>query len=155
MRYTDGSKTSKGLGAVMYSYDTRQKLSISFGQYTTVFQGEVYAIKACVVENLDRKCRNRNIYILSGSQAVIKALSNHRITSKLVWGCIQFLMLLAEHNRVQLIWGIDGHEMADQLAKLESERPFTELEPSCCNSKGVLKKAVRDLTETTGNTGIL
>jgi hypothetical protein len=30
------------------------KLSFSLGQYTTVFQAEVYAIKACAVENLDK-----------------------------------------------------------------------------------------------------
>jgi hypothetical protein len=60
-------------------------------------------------------------YILSDSQAVIKALDNYRSTSKLVWDCHQSLMQLAEHNRVQLMWvpgheGIDESEMADYLA---------------------------------------
>jgi hypothetical protein len=32
---------------------------------------EVYAIKACAVEILDRNYKNRNIYILSDSQAAI------------------------------------------------------------------------------------
>jgi hypothetical protein len=44
--YTDGSKTNKGTGAVMYCDGTRRKLSFHLGQYTTVFQAEVYAIKA-------------------------------------------------------------------------------------------------------------
>jgi hypothetical protein len=35
---------------------------------------EVYAIKACAVENLDRNYKNRNLYILSDGQAAIKAL---------------------------------------------------------------------------------
>jgi hypothetical protein len=64
--------------------ECREKLSFSLGQCTTGFQAEVYAIKACVAENLNRNHRNRNKYFLSDSQAVIKALSNHRITSKLV-----------------------------------------------------------------------
>jgi hypothetical protein len=34
-------------------------------QPRAVFQAEVYAIKACAVENLDRNYKNRNIYILS------------------------------------------------------------------------------------------
>jgi hypothetical protein len=57
----------------VYCHGTRQKLSITLGQYTTVFRAEVYAIKACAVENLDRNYKNRNIYILSDSQAAIKA----------------------------------------------------------------------------------
>jgi hypothetical protein len=47
-----------------YGYGTRQKLSFSLGQYTTIFQAEVHAIKACAVENPDRDYRNRNINIL-------------------------------------------------------------------------------------------
>jgi hypothetical protein len=30
----------------------------------TTFKIKMYAIKACAVENLDRNCKNRNIYIL-------------------------------------------------------------------------------------------
>jgi hypothetical protein len=51
-------------------YVTRWKL----GQYTTVFQTEAYAIKACAAENLDKNYKTRNIYILSDSYAAIKAL---------------------------------------------------------------------------------
>jgi hypothetical protein len=60
----------------VYCDGTRRELSFSLGQYITVFQEEVYAIKACAVENLDRNYKNRNIYILSDSQAAIKALLN-------------------------------------------------------------------------------
>jgi hypothetical protein len=88
----------------VYCYGTWRKLSFSVGQYTTVFQAEVYAIKACTVENLDGDYKNRNIYILSDSQTAIKALDKHQITSKLVWDCHQSFTLLARHNRVQLIW---------------------------------------------------
>jgi hypothetical protein len=49
------------------------------------------------VENIDRGCRNRNIYILSDSQAAINALDNYQINSKLVWP-YQFLAQLAEHK---------------------------------------------------------
>jgi ribonuclease HI len=145
-------KTNKGTGAGVYCDGTRRKLSFSLGQYTTVFQAEVYAIKACAVENLDRNYRNRNIYILSDSQAAIKALSKHQITSKLVWNCHQSLIQLAEHNRVQLIWvpgheGIDGNETADQLTRTESENPFIGPELACSISIGAAMKAVRDWTD--------
>jgi hypothetical protein len=52
--YTDGSKTNKGTGAGVYCYGTRLRRSFSLGRYTTVFQAEVYAIKACADANMDR-----------------------------------------------------------------------------------------------------
>jgi hypothetical protein len=65
----------------------RQKFSFSIGQYTTVFQAEVYsyAIKARADENIKRGYLKRNIYTLSDSQAAIKELYNFKISSKLVW----------------------------------------------------------------------
>jgi hypothetical protein len=76
----------KVTGAELYCHGTRQ--------YTTVFQAEVYAIKACRVENLYRNHKNRNIYILSDSQAAIKPLGKYKITSELVWDCHQSLVIL-------------------------------------------------------------
>jgi ribonuclease HI len=149
--YKDDSKTNKGTGAGVYCDGTRRKLSFSLGQNTTVFQEELYAIKACAFENLERNYSNRNIYILSDSRAAIKALSKYQITAKLVWDCHQSLIQLAEHNRVQLIWVpghevIDGNETADQLARTGSEHPFIGPEPACGISIEAAKKAVRDWT---------
>jgi hypothetical protein len=114
-----------------------------------VIQAEVYAIKACFKENLDRNYRNRNICILSDSQAALKALDKHQINSKLVCDCYQTLMELANHNRVELVWvprheGITVNEIADHLARTGSERPFIGPEPACGISMGVAKKAIRD-----------
>jgi hypothetical protein len=101
---------------------------------------------------LRRNYKNRNIYIRSDSQAAIKAIDKHQITSKLVRDCHKFLTQLARHNRVQLIWvpeheGIVGNETADQLARTKYEHPFTGPEPACGISIGVAKKAVRDWTD--------
>jgi ribonuclease HI len=128
---------------------TRRKLSFSLGQYTTVFQAEVYAIKACAVENLDMDYKSRNIYILSDSQAPIKALDKY--TSKLVWDCHQSLIQLARHNTVQLIWvpgheSTAGNETADLLARTGSQHLFKGPEPACGISIGVAKKAVGNWT---------
>jgi hypothetical protein len=104
-----------------------------------------------LIENLDRNYTNGNIYILSDSQAAIKALGNHQITSKLVWDCHQSLIQLARHKKVQLILvpsheGIAGNETADQLARTGSEHPFIGPEPACGISVEVAKKAIRDCT---------
>jgi hypothetical protein len=93
----------KGIGAGVYCHETRRELSFSLGQYTTVFQAEVHAIKACAVENLDREYKKRNSYILSESHAAIKALGKYHSTSKLVSDCQQSLIQLARHDRVQLM----------------------------------------------------
>jgi ribonuclease HI len=67
---------------------------------------------------MDRNYRNRNICILSDSQAAIKVLGKYPITLKLIWKCYQSLVQLASQNRVQLVWvlghdGIAGNETAD------------------------------------------
>jgi hypothetical protein len=71
----------------VYGYGTRQKLSFSLGKYTTVFQAEVYATKACTVENKDRDYINRNIKHLTIT------------SSKLVWNYQQSLMKLGKRNK--------------------------------------------------------
>jgi hypothetical protein len=85
-------KQIKALEPGVYCYGTRRKLCFKLGQYTTLFQAKVYAIKACADENIDRNYKNRNIYILCDSQAAIKALDKHQIISKLVWDCHHSLM---------------------------------------------------------------
>jgi hypothetical protein len=69
----------------------------------------MHAIKACMAEDLDRNYRNRNICILSDSQAATKDSGNHKSPSELVWDCHQSLKQLDERDRVQLIW-MPGHE---------------------------------------------
>jgi ribonuclease HI len=108
----DGSKTTEGTGAGVYRWRLRKGHSL--GLHTTVFQAEIYAIKACTMENIEKGYTGRNIYILSGSQAAIKALDSFQINSKLVWECHQSLVKLTEHKRIQLVWvlghiGTDGN----------------------------------------------
>jgi hypothetical protein len=100
--YTDISMAKKGTGTGVYCHGTRKKLSFSLGQYTTVFQTEVYVIKTYTVQNLHRDSKNRNSYILSDSQAAIKALGQHQITSKLVWVCHQSLKQLDRQSSTDM-----------------------------------------------------
>jgi ribonuclease HI len=87
------------------------------------------------MENTKNGYKDRNIYILLDSQTAIKAHNNFQINSALVGDCHQSLLKLAEHNRVQLVWvpgdiGIDGNEVADQLAREGSSHPLIGLEPA-------------------------
>jgi hypothetical protein len=135
----------------MYRWGLRRWQSFSLGLHTTVFQAEIYTIKACIMENTEKGYTGRNIYILSDSQAAIKALDSLRINSKLVWDCHQSLVKLAEHNRIQLLWvlghmGIDGNEIADQLARQGSSHPFTGPEPALGISAKVARGVITDWT---------
>jgi hypothetical protein len=47
-----GSEMNKDTAIGVYGYSTRHKHSFSFMQYISVFQAEVYAIKASMAENL-------------------------------------------------------------------------------------------------------
>jgi hypothetical protein len=147
--YTDGSKTNEGTGAVVGGHGMRRKFSFSLGWYTMVFQVEVYTIKPCAYENIKRGYHNRNIYILSYSQAAIKALDNCKIFSRLVWDSHQSLMTLAVCSKVYLMSvlghrGIKDNEIADHLAKMGSLHSFRGHEPACGISGSVARWTIRD-----------
>ncbi|MBZ5796184.1 RNAse HI domain-containing protein, partial [Burkholderia contaminans] len=142
--YTDGSKTQQGTGAGIYNETEKLQYSIPLGKYTSVFQAEVYAILHCAKENITRSYTNKRIDILSDSQAALKAITNPKVTSRLVWECQRELTRLADHNKVTLTWvpghtGIEGNEKADELARQGSSTPFTGAEPAL----GIPKSIVR------------
>jgi len=77
---------------------------------------------------------NEQIIICSHSQAALKALSNPRITTRLVWDCIVALQQLPSHSAVKIFWdhghgGIYGNTQADQLAKAASFKSYVGPEP--------------------------
>jgi ribonuclease HI len=94
-----------------------------------------YAIKACIMENIEKIYTGRNIYILFDSQIAVKVLYSFQINHKSVWDCYQSLVKLAENNRIQLVcvpgpMGIDGNETADHSARQEASHPLIGPEPA-------------------------
>jgi len=79
---------------------SRRGHSFSLGLHTMVFQAEIYAIKAFITDSTEKGYKVKKIYILSHSQAAIKALDSFQMNSKLVWDCHQSLVQLAGHNRI-------------------------------------------------------
>jgi hypothetical protein len=107
-------KTNEGTLAGVFRWGLKKGHCFIHGLHTMVFQIKIYAIKACTMEDIEKRYKDRNIFILMDNQAAIKALYNFHINSKLVWDCHQSLMKLVEHNGVQLVWapgnmGIGGN----------------------------------------------
>uniref|UniRef100_A0A0K8SGE5 RNase H type-1 domain-containing protein n=1 Tax=Lygus hesperus TaxID=30085 RepID=A0A0K8SGE5_LYGHE len=107
-------------------------LDKSFGTNATIFQAEIHAIQLCAEEMLNTRLRNARIYILSDSQAALKAIASYTISSKLVWECQNTLRRVAQSNQVTLLWipGHEGNEAADRLAerfRVPSPRTRTNL----------------------------
>ena len=65
--YTERSKTNKGTGAGVCRWGLRRERRFNLGLHTTVVQAEMYAIKACIMESIEKGYTGRNICILSNS----------------------------------------------------------------------------------------
>jgi hypothetical protein len=66
---TDRSKISKGAGADVFRWDSRRRQhSFPLGLDTAVFNPEIYAIKVCVMGNMEKGYGGRSICILSVRQ---------------------------------------------------------------------------------------
>ena len=146
--YTDGSRMGSSTGYGVFSRSPRTEICGSLGTHCTVFQAEIYAICICAMTGLEKGYFNKHILILSDSQAALKALDSNRVSSKLVWECLQSLTSLASRNFVELRWvpghqGIEGNEGADSLAKEGAQLPFFGPEPSCGISRAAARTTVR------------
>jgi hypothetical protein len=102
------------------------------------------------MENIERGYTDRNIYFFF-RQAAIKALDSFQIYFNLVWDCLQSLVKLAEHNRIQMVWvpghmGINGQEITDKLARQGSSHPLIGPEPVLGVSTKVARGMIRDWT---------
>jgi ribonuclease HI len=132
--YTDGSKTERGTGSGVYIASEYCEIYESLGKYATVFMSEVHAIYICIKKCIERKHMNKTIYIMSDSQATLKALSQFRVNSRIIWKCLEQIYELSRRNTVKFIWvpghsNIDGNEAADRLAREGSASTFAGEEP--------------------------
>lgn len=154
--YTDGSKTDDGVGAGIYSERPQTNIYISLGKYASIFQAEVYAIAMCAYEIARQGYKNKTIYILSDSQAALKAINSPAINSKIVWECINSLKQLSSSNRTVIGWvpghaGIDGNEKADELARLGASTPLNGPEPFIGIPKSTVKNIIKEWVNQESN----
>ncbi|KAL7728475.1 hypothetical protein ACLKA6_005230 [Drosophila palustris] len=149
--YTDGSKLENGdTGAGVYG--PRFRRSIAMGKTPSIFQAEIHAIEVCAIECIRRRMQGATIFILSDSQAALKALESFKITSKLVDNCLRKLDCLGERNTLTVGWipgheGHEGNEIADCLAKKGAIKPLIGPEPFCGLARGHTMEVIRNWEE--------
>jgi ribonuclease HI len=124
----------EGTRAGVYGQSVGRRLSFSLGRYATVFQAEIYAILACVYEIQFQSRPEKYTSICSESQSALKALQAVR-TSPLVQQCQKALNDISTRQAVGLYWvpghaGVQGNEIADELARNGSALKFVQPEPA-------------------------
>lgn len=149
--FTDGSKTSEGVGAGIYGIRPKRTISFNLSKDATVFQAEVAAIRSCAEEIIRQEADHGSVAIFSDSQGVLRALDAIEVDSHLVWDCIRILNNLGSRRKVTLAWvpghkGHRGNEEADKAAKQGATTPFIGPEPYCGIARSVATAAIRTRT---------
>ena len=125
--YTDGSKSSAGVGMGIYNHSEQK--SESLNRNSSIFTAELYAIFSCLMMILRRSETNFTIFSdsLSSIQAIEDMYSNNPLVCSIQTSLIR---LSVRAKRVTFCWvpshiGIPGNENADKLAKGAANNPQT------------------------------
>ena len=148
--FTDGSKNETGSGTayIIKGQNIRAQEYTHLGQYTTVFQAEIYAISKASLTLLDADIYNKKINFYIDSQGAIAALGKLQSTDKSVLECKRLLNKLTTlENEVTLNWipghsGQRGNEIADALARRGSSNIDEGQEPRTPVSQCVLQDTI-------------
>ena len=118
----------------------------SLGNFSTVFLVEVFAILLYCRICIGKRYKNICIHICLDSQGALLALYRYNFTSCIVWEFYSLLCQLPGGNYVTLYQvlghsGIQGNEVADDLARNGSTIPFAGPEPAT----GILSNLIRNI----------
>lgn len=120
--FTDGSKTSEGVGAgiVIMEGSIPQKIGRRLEHMASVFTAEIVAIKCALVMMLPYQ--NKHTVIYSDSKSCLEAIQGNSRRGLVVEIRELLQDLLARNIRVTLCWipshvGIVGNELVDKVAK--------------------------------------
>ena len=124
--YTDGSMIDRLVGSgyiIRKNCEIEQVASVSLGAGRTAHQGELKAIDIALDYLLDLEIQEKTTEIRVDNQSVLSRLRSGRATTELEAKCMTKLEQLKRKTKVIFRWirshkGIQGNELADDLAKL-------------------------------------
>lgn len=117
--YTDGTKSTQGVGFAMVTNRVQQCGRLI--EQASIYTAELYAIKTALEHILLTRVKRAIIY--SDSLSALSAVSSHIRTKNALVAHVRRLMLYTQEKAlwVKLVWvpshvGIDGNELADKAA---------------------------------------
>ena len=110
--FTDGSKTTKGIGLGIYSSTCSNYISL--GKNMTVFQAEILVITGCSELLIEQDLVGHKILICSDSLSALNSFKKDKINSRLVGDCCKTLNELGRNNEVVLTW-VPGQDMLELM----------------------------------------
>ena len=136
--YTDGSKTTEGVGAA-YAIPSGEQL-YRLPATSSILTAELVAISAAVQDDSLRNTPHHNIVICTDSMNSLKLLGQMYPTCVLVQQIHYQLALLHQTGKdIHFLWtpshqDIDGNDQADAAAKLAITHPTSTLIPHTTGS---------------------
>ena len=124
--YTDGSKTSQGVGAAYIAENTTRKFPLP--KETSILSAELYALEMAVMEISNRA--EGDYVIFSDSLSSLRMLQNSRNMHPSAMKILYKLSELRRQNKhVYFCWipshvGITGNERVDEAAQQAAQSPI-------------------------------
>lgn len=131
--YTDGSIRDGKAALGIVNLAAGIEIGIRLSDHSTIMQAEILGIKECALMCLNYNIENKNIIILTDSQAAIKAIGNSFVIKSTIKTCIEQLNKLGERNRLTIAWvpghsKVKGNERADAIANKFIDHDIVEME---------------------------
>lgn len=156
--YTDGSKTSEGVGGAFVLFSSSNKCIRTKKFYLSnncdIFQAELFSIERAI--NHAKEKHFQSFRICSDSLSSLLAIVNFTNHNFLATTIRQKICKLKQQNvKIELIWirghvGIQGNEMVDQVAKDAAQSTINEFNYSKIN-KSYLKREMKARIERDWN----
>ncbi|XP_058805042.1 uncharacterized protein LOC131672100 [Phymastichus coffea] len=133
--YTDGSKTSHGVGTACVALENHFEVKRRINSLSSVYTAECIALSDSL--DVTTNSEHSNIFIFSDSLSALTSLASKKLSVKTNPYILEIktkltnLYLTQPHKSINFFWipshrGIEGNEIADSVAKAATECELTD-----------------------------